>query len=159
MWDQGRTQNTWYKVSCAERVVASVCRVWTFRSNSNIYRAFLSFERAADCRFARILQVVLDKRYVMDTWYWTQIHPKNKKSSWWFGTWNLKNRSYYIYQTKIPSPKKNLLKALKTWILQENGCQMVGYKDDKNDRDIWCFRHPQHMLNGWSRSSDVLVYR
>ena len=53
---------TWNRVSCAERVVASVWRVWTFLSSSDIYRAFLSFDRAADCRFARILydiQVVI----------------------------------------------------------------------------------------------------
>lgn len=51
---------TWNSVSCAERVVASVWRVWTFLSSSEIYRAFLSFERAADCRFARILQEMMN---------------------------------------------------------------------------------------------------
>jgi hypothetical protein len=50
-----REVGTWNSVSCAESVVASVWRVWTFRSSSVIYRAFLSFERAADCLFATIL--------------------------------------------------------------------------------------------------------
>ena len=50
-----KMRRTWNSVSCAERVVASVWRVWTFRSSSVIYRAFLSFDRAADCLFAMIL--------------------------------------------------------------------------------------------------------
>ena len=46
---------TWKRVSWAERVVASVWRDWTLRSSSWMYLAFLSFERAADCLFAKIL--------------------------------------------------------------------------------------------------------
>jgi hypothetical protein len=42
-------------VSCADSVVASVCRVCTLRSNSEMYRIFRSLERAADCLLARIL--------------------------------------------------------------------------------------------------------
>jgi hypothetical protein len=42
-------------VSCADSVVASVCRVWTFFSSSLVYLTFLSFDLAADCLFARIL--------------------------------------------------------------------------------------------------------
>lgn len=42
-------------VTCAERVVASVCSVCTLLSNSPVYLIFLSFDLAADCLFARIL--------------------------------------------------------------------------------------------------------
>lgn len=41
--------------NCAAKVVASVCRDWTFLSRSAIYLIFRSFDREADCLFAQIL--------------------------------------------------------------------------------------------------------
>lgn len=52
------SRGTWYSVSCVARVVASISRDWTFFSSSTMYRAFLSFERAADWRFAKILNFI-----------------------------------------------------------------------------------------------------
>ena len=70
---------TWNRVRCAERVVASVWSVWTFLSSSDIYRAFLSLERAADCRFAMILHKLCT--FLAETWMKTQISPYNMRLS------------------------------------------------------------------------------
>lgn len=51
------SSHTCNMVNCADNVVASVCSVCTFFSSSEIYRTFRSFERAADCLFAKILQI------------------------------------------------------------------------------------------------------
>lgn len=82
----------WNRVSWAERVVASVCRVWTFLSSSDIYRAFLSFDRAADCRFARILHHIMVKGKL------------GQKGCWWFRP---RNTPYLIESMLVPTHSEN----------------------------------------------------
>lgn len=69
---------TWNNASCAERVVASIWRIWTLRWSSAMYRAFLSFERAADCRFAIILHTIIFNKLNIYT------HRHNIKTQVWF---------------------------------------------------------------------------
>lgn len=50
-----RVQITCSRVNCADKEVASVCRVCTFLSSSAMYLILRSFDLAADCLFAQIL--------------------------------------------------------------------------------------------------------
>lgn len=57
-------ESTCNKVNCADNEVASVCSVWTFLSSSDMYLIFLSFDLAADCRFAQILMCTVKEHQI-----------------------------------------------------------------------------------------------
>lgn len=95
------------RLSCAARVVASVCSVCIFRSSSDIYRIFLSFDLAADCLFAQILSHGKEKkRKYQNT---KNIKVKNPIETAWFLKGEAKKRDggELSRETNLGRYKKN----------------------------------------------------